>query len=434
MVWSVKHFRIYLHGEKFTIVTDHAALYWLMNLKEANNRLARWSMYIQTFRFEIVHRKGKNHANVDCLSRPVTETAMLSVDENNENNSSEKNLDPYEDGTLLHYLIHKKHKQGTSTKVVKRVLRDAGKYKYDGNVIYFIKDKIELKIPEKESRADIITIAHSLGHFQAQSTYDRLRENYFWKNMLQDVKKVIAKCAVCIRHQPRAPIIHPAIAIEVNGIFERVGIDLVFGLPETAEGYTGILVITEYLTKYPYAVPIKTKTAEEIARKLFIYISIFGPPKILLSDQGKEFLNQIINNLANVCGTERRVTSPYKPSTNGLTERFNETLIVSLKKHCEEDPKSWDKWIPYVLMAYRTRVHSVTNITPFQLMFGRPMNKFEDFVTERQNTSIEQRAEEIQFQIEEMQPKAINVIKTNQVKQKKTQDKTQNSSSNPNRH
>ena len=160
-----------------------------------------------------------------------------------------------------------------------------------------------------------------------------------------------------------------------------------------------------------------------MARKLFIYMSIFGPPKVLLSDQGKEFLNQIVNNLATVCGAERRVTSPYKPSTNGLTERFNETLVISLKKHCEDDPKSWDKWIPYVLMAYRTRVHSVTNCTPFQLMFGRPMNKFEDFVSEKQEKSLEQRAEEIRYQVEEMQPKAINAIKTNQVKQKKTQDK-----------
>ena len=169
LVWSVKHFRIYLHGEKFTIVTDHAALYWLMHLKEATNRLARWSMYIQTFTFEIIHRKGKNHANVDCLSRPVTETAMLIVEDNEDGNTSERNLDPYEDGALLHYLINGKHKQGSSSRVVKRVTRDAGKYRYDGSIIYLKKDKLELKIPEKEDRIDIITKAHVLGHFQTQS-------------------------------------------------------------------------------------------------------------------------------------------------------------------------------------------------------------------------------------------------------------------------
>ena len=241
--------------------------------------------------------------------------------------------------------------------------------------------------------------------------------------MIKDIKKVIATCHTCIRHQPRAPIIHSAIALEVNGIFERVGIDLVGGVPTTTEGYTGILVITEYLTKYPYAVPIRTKTAEEIARELFIYISLFGPPKELLSDQGREFLNRIVDQLAKVCGAERRVTSPYKPNTNGLTERFNETLILSLEKHCEQEPENWDKWIPYVLMAYRTRIHSSTNITPFQLMFGRPMNKFEDFITERSEKSLEQRAEEIRFQVEEMQPRAIEAIKASQTRQKKYKTK-----------
>ena len=93
VVWSVRHFRIYLHGEKFTIVTDHAALNWLMTLKDPLGRLARWSMYMQIHTFEIVHRKGKNHANVDCLSRPMSETAMLIV-EGEQDDSTERNLDP----------------------------------------------------------------------------------------------------------------------------------------------------------------------------------------------------------------------------------------------------------------------------------------------------------------------------------------------------
>ena len=64
-------------------------------------------MYMQIHTFEIVHRKGKNHANVDCLSRPMSETAMLIV-EGEQDDSTERNLDPYEDGALLHYILYKK--------------------------------------------------------------------------------------------------------------------------------------------------------------------------------------------------------------------------------------------------------------------------------------------------------------------------------------
>ena len=89
-----------------------------------------------------------------------------------------------------------------------------------------------------------------------------------------------------------------------------------------------------------------------------MYISIFGPPKIILNDMGREFINEIIKCLLNKFCTEHRVTSAYHPNTNGQTERFNLTLISALRKHCEAHPSDWYKWIPYVLMSYRTRIHS----------------------------------------------------------------------------
>jgi transposase InsO family protein len=139
------------------------------------------------------------------------------------------------------------------------------------------------------------------------------------------------------------------------------------------------MVITEYLTKYPYAVPVRTKTAEEISRKLWIFITMFGPPKIMGSDKGKEFVNQLVTQLCNACGIEHKVTSAYHPQANGHTEKFNDTLINMLKKHAEENPDDWDKWLPFVLLAYRTRVHTTTGHTPFELMFGRTMNEFDDY-------------------------------------------------------
>jgi len=86
-----------------------------------------------------------------------------------------------------------------------------------------------------------------------------------------------------------------------------------FGLGETEEGYTGILVLTEYLSKLPYAVPMKTKSSTEIASHLFQYIRIFGPRKQVLSDQGSEFVNQVVDQLTKTAGIESKVTSAYPP-------------------------------------------------------------------------------------------------------------------------
>jgi hypothetical protein len=138
--------------------------------------------------------------------------------------------------------------------------------------------------------------AHIIGHFQAQTTYDRLKDKFYLKNMMRTIKEVIYACAVCIRHQKKLCFHQKAFAIPIKALFERIGIDLV-KLPKTKSGYNGAMVITEYLTKYPYAVPIRTKTAEEISRKLWVYFSMFGPPKIMGRNKATEFVNKIVEQL-----------------------------------------------------------------------------------------------------------------------------------------
>jgi hypothetical protein len=71
VIYAVKFFRIYLFGQNFKVVTDHSALTWLMSIKNANGRLMRWSLYLQEYEFQIFYRKGRQHTNVDILSRPV---------------------------------------------------------------------------------------------------------------------------------------------------------------------------------------------------------------------------------------------------------------------------------------------------------------------------------------------------------------------------
>lgn len=282
-----------------------------------------------------------------------------------------------------------------------------------------------LKVPNIAERKDIIIKSHLLGHFQVYSTYQRLKEKYFWPKMIQDIERIIGNCDQCKRNQKSIVYNHPANALEITRIFDRVGIDLILGLPETEEGFNGIMVITEYLSKYPLAKPIKSKNAEEIALILFEYICLFGPHKIVLSDQGTEFNNKLIDALLNLSGSERRVTSAYNPRTNGQTERFNQTLIESLRKHCEFNTSKWHLWIPFILFSYRTRINTTTGYTPNEILFGRKVYNFEDF---NENTkinfsgSLEERTKEIKNLIENIEDTAKTNIIKKQTKQIDIQD------------
>lgn len=425
VVWAIKHFRIYLYGTNFKVITDHSALTWLMKITDPTARLARWAIYLQAYMFEIIHRKGNVHENVDALSRPV----LLSSIMRNEDEDDEKTkiLDPWDDDLLMHFLKYRKFISGISKKQRKRVERREPLFKLENDVLWYRKSKSdEYKIwPKLDERRELISNAHLVGHFQAATTYKRLNERYFWKSMMDEIVKVVKQCIPCQRHQKTRALEHKAKAIEIDGIFDQVGIDLVFGLPETEDGYCGVFVYTEKLTKFPQVYPIKSKAMDEIVPKIWDCIALFGPPKVILTDQGKEFNNQLMTELVNWVGCEHRVTSAYNPRTNGQTERFNQTLMEALRKHAEGNPTNWDKWIPYVLMAYRSRIHTVTKYSPFELMYGRKMNFFEDWNNRETMSEIEsllKRTTEIEDLKTDLRQRALINVSDGQRAQMKVQD------------
>ena len=69
IVAGIKAHKWFLYGKKFTIVTDHRPLKWLLNLKDPTSRLARWALLLSEYDFDIAHRPGRKHGNVDALSR-----------------------------------------------------------------------------------------------------------------------------------------------------------------------------------------------------------------------------------------------------------------------------------------------------------------------------------------------------------------------------
>ena len=76
-----------------------------------------------------------------------------------------------------------------------------------------------------------------------------VQEKYYWKKMERTVQKVLKKCSICHTFQKQAVMNHPAKSITSTTIFEKIGIDLIGGLPESKEGYKNIMVITEYVSK-----------------------------------------------------------------------------------------------------------------------------------------------------------------------------------------
>ena len=201
---------------------------------------------------------------------------------------------------MLHYLKTGKYLPGSSKKQCKKVEKKQINYVFENEKLYYRKssdDKTLKIVPRITERQSLIKGAHFLGHFGVDKTYKDLQKNYFWKGMYKDTQFMVSNCMICIRHQKVPVWEHPALSLPIGDVMDRVQIDYIFGLPTTEDGYKGIATYIESCTKFIRLKAIKTKTAEESANNLFEYVSIFGPPKELLSDQGKEFLNETVDRM-----------------------------------------------------------------------------------------------------------------------------------------
>ncbi|KAI7808673.1 hypothetical protein IRJ41_011194 [Triplophysa rosa] len=153
--------------------------------------------------------------------------------------------------------------------------------------------------------------------------------------------------------------------------FDRIGMDLIGPLERSARGHRFALVLVDYATRYPEAVPLHSISAKSVAEALFRVISRVGIPREILTDQGTAFMSRTIRELYELLGIKSVRTSVFHPQTDGLVERFNRTLKTMIRKFVHEDAKNWDKWLEPLLFAVREVPQASTGFSPFELLFGR---------------------------------------------------------------
>ena len=126
---------------------------------------------------------------------------------------------------------------------------------------------------------------------------------------------------------------------------------------------------------------IRKIDAGVVADKLIQMFYRVGILREVLSNQGTNFISQLLKELYNLLHIHPIRTSPYHPQTDGLVERFNKTL-KSLRKFVKKEGRDWDMLLPYLLFAYCEAPQSTTGFSPFELLYGREVRGPLDVVRE----------------------------------------------------
>ena len=164
--------------------------------------------------------------------------------------------------------------------------------------------------------------------------------NRFWEYIqrhklafsLEEVKKCIDSCSTCKECKPRfyKPSVRSSV-VRASKPFERLGIDLVGPkTPSSKSGAVHMLTVIDEYSRFPFAFPIKDTSSSSVLACLRNLFSLLGTPAFIHSDRGRQFVSSEFNSFCHENGISHSCTTPYHPSGNGQTERFNGTIWTAI--------------------------------------------------------------------------------------------------------
>lgn len=396
VIYSLSKFRHYLLGRQFTVVTDHSALCAFNKKTPQNARLQRWALALAEYDCKFVHQKGTCHLDVDCLSRAPVDTPG----------------DDYLD-KILNINLRKTHKQAKritqsinsiratpvdiadwvsnhTSEQDKATVAKAANAEEDFQLIDGLVYKNRKLYVPLSKRKQILNESHSTAtaaHDGVAGTLHRLG-GFWWPKMQDEVADLVARCDSCQRS--KAENKQPAGVMRKHEAFaplDTVAFDYVGPLPPTVDGFNFIAVIVDHFTHYVVAKPMVDQKAEPFARFFMEFIGIFGPPRVMLSDEARCFSGKNLQALRNEFNVTHVMACPGYSKGNAVVERVIRTINVKCRALCEKGEQlDWAAALPMICLSINSQICSTTKYAPYELMFGRPAPILQRMAT--RNTTV----------------------------------------------
>lgn len=195
---------------------------------------------------------------------------------------------------------------------------------------------------------------------------------------------------------------------------------LVGPLPRTTKGNTILCVIQDRFSKWVELKPLRKATSVLVISTLKEIFYRFGCPKIMVSDNGRQFISNDFKNFLEDFGIIHRLTPPYSPQCNPV-ERVNKVVKTMIRQYIDKKKPDWDCHLLELQFAYNTAKHTATGYTPAYLTTGREFIPpgFQDAHIDSHTPSSSF------FRIKELH-NALDLVRINLAKNFKAQQKSYN--------
>ena len=357
LVRALETWQHYLWPKEFVIHTDHESLKHLKGQGKLNRRHAKWMEFIETFPYVIKYKQGKENIVADALSRRYALVSTLNA-------------------KLLGFeYVKELYVNDNDFASVYGACEKAtfGKfYRLDG---YLFREN-KLCVPNSSMRELLVREAHGgglMGHFGVRKTLDVLHEHFYWPKMKRDVERVCARCVTC--RQAKSRVLPHGLYTPLpvpSAPWVDISMDFVLGLPRSKKGRDSIFVVVDRFSKMAHFISChKIDDATHIADLFFKEIvRLHGVPKSIVSDRDVKFLSYFWKVLWGKMGTKLLFSTTCHPQTDGQTEVVNRTLSTLLRTIIQKNLKNWEDCLPFIEFAYNRSVHSTTDFSPFEIVYG----------------------------------------------------------------
>ena len=324
--------------------------------------------------------KYKDHSKIESKINDVALVNLDKVDLSCENKwDTEIQTDPIKPGVDLE--MNKLQLEDRHLKAIIDNLKEKGeKSKYYrryivlDNVLYYVTSNEELRIVVPSAiQSKIIEETHagsSGSHIGRDRTFDMLRRRYFWKGLSRQVYDYVSKCDKCNQQNlvaQNAPLQETPIA---QYPFQRISIDTCGPYPITENDNRFCVTVTDQFSGWVEVFPVPDKRATTIARILIDQVfSRHSWSRFMTSDNGTEFINEIIKSITEMGHINHIKTSIYHPQSNTYAERPHRTMVDCLAKVSHKD--DWDVYVPSFTAAYNSSVSAGRKYSPFFLLYHR---------------------------------------------------------------
>lgn len=360
VVKSLQHFRHYLVGVRFTVVTDCNALKLTQRKRDLLPRVARWWIYLQDFDFGLDYRKGtlmshadyfsRNPINVCTVQKPQTWAQIAQASDEETRTLIQKLTDGQLDATryvVKNDLLYVKH---TPTGEPSRYL---------------------CFIP-KGHRLSLLRIFHDEhDHLGVDKTVDLITKHFWFPGLRAFVQKYVSHCLVCISQKkvPRAPL-QPISSWEKPDLpFQTVHMDALGPLPE-ADGYRYVLIVVDAFSKFCLLYPMYRQDASELKLHVTNVISLFGTPKLIVADRGRMFQSTEFLNFVSGLGCDTHLITPEMHQSNGQVERYCRTVLNMIRVESNYREHKWPSVMWKLQLILNITKHRTTQYSALNLLVG----------------------------------------------------------------